>query len=123
MSKATTSSQGSHSRVTAAGGLLAAVLASSCCIVPLLLVTLGVSGAWIGNLSAMEAYKPFFVLITFVFLAIGFWQIYINPQRACSDGEVCARPFSDRLVKSVLWVATLLVLLAISVDFWAPLFY
>ena len=33
----------------AVGGLLGAVLASACCILPLALVTLGVSGAWIGR--------------------------------------------------------------------------
>ncbi len=32
-------------RIAAAGSVIAAVLASSCCIVPLLLVSLGVSGA------------------------------------------------------------------------------
>jgi len=32
-------------RLAAAGGLIGAILASSCCIAPLLLVTLGVSGA------------------------------------------------------------------------------
>ena len=123
MNKATTPPQESNSRITAAGSLIAAVLASSCCIGPLLLVTLGVSGAWIGNLSALEAYKPFFVLITIVFLTIGFWQVYIRPKRVCLDGEVCAHPFSDRLIKSVLWIATVLVLLAITIDYWAPLFY
>ncbi len=41
-------------RIAATGSVIGAVLASSCCIVPLLLVTLGVSGAWIGSLSALE---------------------------------------------------------------------
>jgi hypothetical protein len=40
-------------KIVAAGGILAAVAASSCCIVPLLLFSLGVSGAWIGNLTAI----------------------------------------------------------------------
>lgn len=123
MNKAAAQPQGSSNRITAAGSLIAAVLASSCCIGPLLLVTLGVSGAWIGNLSALEAYKPFFVLITVVFLATGFWQVYIRPKRVCVDGAVCARPFSDRLIKSALWFATVLVLLATTIDYWAPLFY
>ena len=109
--------------MAAVGSLVAAVLASSCCIGPLLLVTLGVSGTWIGNLTALEAYQPIFVLITIVFLALGFWQVYIKPKRACPVGEVCARPFSNRLVKTVLWVATTLVALAITIDYWAPLFY
>jgi len=115
--------QSSKSRVAAAGSLIAAVLASSCCIGPLLLVTLGVSGAWIGNLTALEVYQPIFVLISLVFLAIGFWHVYFKPKRACSDGEAYARPLSGHLVKTVLWTATALVVLAITVDYWAPLFY
>ena len=42
----------------AALGVLGALLASACCIIPLALVTLGISGAWIGNLTALEPYKP-----------------------------------------------------------------
>ena len=123
MIESTTPPKDSRSRITAAGSLIAAVLASSCCIGPLLLVTLGISGAWIGNLAAMEAYKPFFLLIAIVFLAIGYWQVYINPKGACLDDEVCARPISDRLIKSALGIATLLILLTMTIDYWAPLFY
>ena len=123
MNQVTAPPQSLKSRVAAAGSLIAAVLASSCCIGPLLLVTLGVSGAWIGSLTALEAYQPIFVMITIAFLAIGFWQVYFKPKRACSDGEACAHPLSDRLIKTVLWVATILVALAMTIDYWAPLFY
>ena len=123
MNQVTAQPQSSKSRIAAVGSLIAAVLASSCCIGPLLLVALGVSGAWIGNLTVLEAYQPVFVLITVAFLAFGFWQVYIKPKRACSDGEVCARPFTGRLVKFILWAATGLVALAMTIDYWAPLFY
>lgn len=36
-------------RFAAIGSVIGTVLASSCCLVPLLLVTLGVSGAWIAR--------------------------------------------------------------------------
>ena len=39
-------------RLWASGGTLGAILASSCCIAPLLLLSLGISGAWIGNLTS-----------------------------------------------------------------------
>lgn len=51
----------------ATGGLIGAILASSCCIVPLVLVTIGVSGAWIGTLTALEPYKPLFAGATLIF--------------------------------------------------------
>ncbi len=123
MNQVATSSLSLKSRFAAAGSLIAAVLASTCCIGPLLLVTLGVSGAWIGNLTVLEPYQPIFVLVTFVFLAFGFWQVYFRPARACKDDEACASPISGRLVKAALWVATVLVALAITIDYWAPLFY
>ena len=43
-----------------AGGL-AAILASTCCLGPLVLVALGFSGAWIGNLTILEPYRPIFI--------------------------------------------------------------
>ena len=55
--------------VLAAGGL-AAILASTCCLGPLMLVALGFSGAWIGNLTMLEPYRPFFIgtaLVAMVF--------------------------------------------------------
>src|SRR5258708_8328847 len=42
-------------------GGVAAILASTCCLGPLVLVALGLSGAWIGNLTLLEPYRPFFI--------------------------------------------------------------
>jgi len=110
-------------RIAATGSVIGAILASSCCIVPLLLVTLGVSGAWIGSLSALEPYKPWFAAVTMLFLGIGFWQVYCKPKQDCEEGSYCASPKSDRVVKIALWSATLLVALTLTIDYWAPLFY
>ncbi|NOR19861.1 MAG: mercury transporter MerT [Xanthomonadales bacterium] len=123
MNRFSVSNHGPNSRATAAGGLIASLLASSCCLGPLLLVSIGVSGAWIGNLAALEAYKSFFVLIGIVLLASGFWQVYIRPKRVFPDGEVCVPVLTDYMVKLALWIATILILLAISIGYWAPVFY
>ncbi len=110
-------------RIAATGSVIGAILASSCCIVPLVLVTLGASGAWISNLTVLEPYQPLFAAVTFIFLGFGFWQVYRKPKIACAEGSYCATPASDRITKAALWVATALVLLALTIDFWAPLFY
>lgn len=107
----------------AAGGLAGAILASSCCIVPLLLVTFGVSGAWIGNLTVLEPYKPWFGAVALVFIGLGFRQVYFKPKALCVDGSYCARPQSALIAKSVLWVASALVILALTVNWWAPFLY
>lgn len=110
-------------QTAAAGSVIGAVLASSCCIGPLVLVSLGVSGAWIGNLSALSAFQPYFVATTIGFLGLGYWQIYRKPKVACEGGSYCASPISDRVVKISLWSATILVMAALSLDYWAPFFY
>ena len=107
----------------ASASTIGAVLASSCCIAPLLLVSLGISGAWIGNLTALEAYKWYFVAATVVFLGAGFWHVYVRNVPKCNDDSYCARPQSSIITKTALWVGTLLVLLATTIDWWAPYFY
>ena len=101
--------------------LLGALGAASCCIVPLVLFTLGVSGAWIGNLTALAPYQPIFLAIAIAFLAAGFWRIYRRPQAVCAEGE-CGTPSSNRLAKTALWLATALIGLAVLFPYLAPLF-
>ena len=48
----------------ATAALVGAGLASACCVVPLVLVTLGISGAWIANLTALEPFKPYVAAVT-----------------------------------------------------------
>lgn len=107
----------------ATGGVIGALLASACCIVPLLLVTLGVSGAWIANLTTLEPYKPYVAVVTLGLIGLGFWRVYVQPKAACDEGSYCARPQSARLTKSALWIGAILTLLALTIDWWAPLFY
>ncbi|MFN4277569.1 MAG: mercuric transporter MerT family protein [Ferrovibrio sp.] len=107
----------------AAGGVIGAILASACCIVPLVLVTLGISGAWIGNLTALEPYKPYVAAVTLSLIGLGFWHVYFRQKSACVEGSYCARPQSAIITKSALWIATALVLLALTINWWAPLFY
>ena len=105
----------------AAGGLLGALAASSCCILPVVLFSLGISGAWIGNFTLLAPYQPYFLAATAAFLGTGYWLVHRASKRACVEGEACAHPLPSRLVKSVLVVATVLVLAALGFDFLAPL--
>ena len=107
----------------ATGGIVGAVLASSCCVVPLVLVLLGVSGAWIGQLTALEPYKPYFIVATVAFLGAGFWHVYFRRKPECDDDGYCARPESSFITKTALWIGTILVLLTMTLQWWAPLFY
>lgn len=105
----------------AAGSVIGALAASSCCVLPLVLFSAGVSGAWIGNLTSLGPYQWVFVVITLACLAAGFYLVYRKPQTACEDGQPCARPLSGRLIKIALWIATGLVASAIAFPFIAPI--
>ena len=114
-------SEARRQRLVAAGGILGAIAASSCCIIPLVLFSLGIGGAWIGNLTALAPYKPLFVAGTAGLLGYGFYLVYWKPQRVCTDGAACARPIPSRLVQVALWIATVLVIAAFAFDYVAPL--
>jgi len=105
----------------AAAGVLGAIAASSCCILPLILFSVGISGAWIGALTALAPYQPIFVAVTLGFLGYGYWLVYWKPKAGCTDGSACARPLPDRIVKSALWLATALVAAALAFPYVAPI--
>lgn len=110
-----------RARWIAAGGILGALAASSCCILPLVLFSLGISGAWISNFTALAPYKPYFAAGTIALLGYGYYLVYVRPKQACADGS-CARPLPNSVVKSSLWIATVLVIIALAFDFVAPFF-
>lgn len=96
-----------------AGGILAALGAASCCVVPFTLFLAGISGAWIGNLTALEPYQPLFAAVSLGFVGYGAWRVYRKPRVACADGY-CATPRSDRIAKIGLWTAAILVIVAVG---------
>lgn len=104
-----------------AGGL-AAILASVCCLGPLVLLTLGFSGAWIGNLTLFQPYQPIFIGAALVALYFAGRRIY-RPSTECSPGEVCAVPQVRTIYKIVFWLVAALIVLAIVFPYLAPLFY
>jgi mercuric ion transport protein len=114
---------GQARKIYAAGGAIGAVLASTCCVAPLLFVMLGISGAWIGELTAFEPYKPYFAGVALVFIGLGFRQVYFKARPACVDGGYCAKPQSAAIANIALWLSTVIVLLALTIVRWAPLFY
>ena len=108
-------------RLIAAGGILGALAASSCCIVPLALFSLGVSGAWVGQLTALAPYQPIFVIITLGFLGYGYWMVYRKPKTSCAADAACIRPLSKRVIKGALWFSTALIVLSLAWPYIVPL--
>lgn len=109
-------------RVALAVGGLAAILASACCLGPLLLLSVGVSGAWIGNLTALERYRPIFIGAALVALYFAHRRIY-RPVAACAPGEICAVPTVRKTYKLLFWIVVGLLGIALGFPLVAPLFY
>lgn len=119
-SRADTATRGA--RLLSLGSILAALGTGACCVVPFALFTLGISGAWIGNLTALKPYQPIFATITFGFLGYGFYLVYWKPKVACPEDSYCAKPSSSRIAKIGLWTATVLVMVGLGFPKIAPLF-
>ena len=98
---------------------LAAVGASICCVGPFVLLMLGVGGAWIGNLTALEPYRPIFIGITLIFLWLAFRKLYLVPQ-ACPPGTPCANPATLRNQRLVFWFVTILLIALLAFPWYAP---
>ncbi|HEB96510.1 MAG TPA: mercury transporter MerT [Sedimenticola thiotaurini] len=102
------------------GGILAAIAASLCCVGPLVLLTLGVGGAWVGNLTALTPYRPLFIGVTLIFLWLAFRRLYLVP-RHCTPGTPCADPSTLRNQRILFWVVTLLLAALLVFPWVAPL--
>jgi mercuric ion transport protein len=100
--------------------VLAAIIGSLCCVAPLVLLTLGISGAWISQLTALEPYRPIVIGIALVFIGLAFRQLYIIPAR-CVPGEACANPRLQRRQRQVFWAVVVGLAALIAFPWYAPL--
>jgi len=111
-----------NGRTALVTGGFAAVLASTCCLGPLVLVALGFSGAWIGNLTALEPYRPIFIGAALLALFFARRRIF-RPAPACTPGEICAISQVRITYKIIFWVVAVLVLVALVFPYILPFFY
>ncbi len=109
-------------RVATAGSLFGALAMTSCCILPLVLVSFGVGGVWIAQLTALYAYKWYTFTFAAGFIGYGFWKLHRAEAGECRDGTVCARQLNRRLMKGSLWLAAVVTLIAMVFPYLAPYF-
>ncbi len=97
---------------------LAAIGASSCCAGPLILLSLGISGSWIGNLSAMEPLRPWLMGATLIFLGLAFRKLYLQPQ-VCAIGSDCADPKVNKRQRVIFWLVSIVVVAVVAFPWYA----
>jgi mercuric ion transport protein len=106
-----------QTRLPILGGVLAAVGASLCCTGPLLLLLLGVSGSWIGQLTQLEPYRPLFILAVLVLFAFAGWRLY-RPIDDCEAGTACGIPRVRRRRQIMFWISLVMALLLVTSNYW-----
>ena len=86
-----------------AAGIVAALGASSCCVVPLVLVSAGLGGAWVAQLRELERFFPAFVALAAAAFGFAFYRLYLKPA-ACSPDAACASPQVRRRQRIAFWL-------------------
>jgi len=104
-----TDTSGDVRRVALGGSFLAAITASLCCIGPLVAVALGAGG--FAASAIFQKWRPVFLGVTFVLLALAWFLTYRKPKAACEEGSACATKPVAQWNKVVLWLATAVVLI------------
>ena len=102
---------------TLVGSVIGAVLASACCIGPLVFALLGISGAAFAQ--RFEPFRPYLLVVTYGLLGGAFYLTYRPQNAACGPGEACEMPRANRFGKAMLWLASVVVVLATAFPFYA----
>jgi mercuric ion transport protein len=103
-------------------GVLAAIGASVCCVGPLLLLTLGIGGAWVSTMTALEPVRPYLMAVTLVFVGLAFRRLYLVPQ-VCEPGTPCADPRTLKRQRLLFWLVSSMLAALLALPLAAPLFY
>ncbi|NND00251.1 MAG: mercury transporter MerT [Gammaproteobacteria bacterium] len=93
---------------------LGAILATACCVLPFSLFSIGITGAWLGNLAALAPYRPYFILVATALLLAGIFTMRKKRTvAACEGGDYCASKTASVVQISVLVVSALIIALAV----------
>ena len=103
-------------------GVLAGIGASLCCVAPLVLVGLGIGGAWVSTLTALAPYRPIFIGLTLLFLGLGLRKLYWAT-RECSPDTTCADPRILKRQRMTFWIVAVPLLALLAFPWVVPLFY
>jgi mercuric ion transport protein len=95
---------------TLAGSIVSGILASACCLGPLVLSLLGVSGAALAR--QFEPFRPYLLALSYGLLGSAFYVTYRPGKAECAPGEACAMPRGTRAGRAMVWVGTVVMLLA-----------
>ncbi len=118
--RAESTQENSLPRWSIVGAFGSALAATACCLGPLLLVSMGIGGAWVSQLSLLERFSPLFMGAAILSIGLGFYRVYFKKKEACQEGSVCANPRTPKMTKTALWFSAMLVGLILAGPYLAP---
>lgn len=84
-------------------GAVSALGASTCCVLPLVLVSIGVGGAWVAQLRELQRFQWIFIALAVAAFGFAFYRLYLRPPPACAPGTACAVPATRRRQRIAFW--------------------
>jgi mercuric ion transport protein len=99
---------------------IATLLASSCCVVPLVMASVGLTGAWLGRLRVIEPYSPILIGVSIAALTFA-GRSLINDRRNASCPALGNK--TRTVYKATFWLLATLTLLLLVTPVVAPWFY
>ncbi len=109
-------------RWTTAGGILSALgICAACCLLPFVLVSVGIAGAWVGMLGSLGRYKWILIAVTAALLGYGFYVVYWKAKPTCAAAPDCKTCRSSRSMRIGLWVGTILAISGIVFEYIEPM--
>ena len=100
-------------------GAMSALGASTCCVLPLVLVAVGVGGAWVAQVRELERFYYVFVALALGAFGYAFYRLYLKPV-PCAPESACVNPAVRRRQRIAFW-STLVVAKALVLSpFYVP---
>lgn len=102
------------------GGVTAAIGASLCCVGPFVLLSLGISGAWISSLTLLEPYRPLFIAAVLALFGWAGWQVH-RPIEVCQPGTACSVSQTRKRRQIIFWITAMVALALVTSSYWISL--
>lgn len=101
-----------------AAGALSALGASTCCVLPLVLISVGVGGAWVAQLRELERFYFVFLAIALGAFGYAFYRLYLKPA-SCAADAACAAPRVRSRQRIAFWATLIAAKLLVLSPFYA----
>lgn len=104
------------------GAIGTSIVASLCCIGPLVVLSLGIGGAWTSRLTVLAPYRSYSIGFVILSLVYSFYKLYLKPP-ACEIGQPCAHPRTLFIQRLLFWVISLIILLLLTFPWYGSRFF